>query len=209
MRGAFSSRRPKPFFIAAIALVGFLLPATAVAAPAHCEGYNYEEFSVMAPEDRIAWFTEEIAQCDDPTAQAAAHSNRAFVYYEQGDFETALADYEQAMALDPNYTYARSGRAYSYYSMGRYDEAVAAFDEAIALDPNYVDAYNGRASSECFLDAPRTPRALEDILKAVELEPQWAIDWQAYLSTEGFYTGPISGDFDEATQAAFSAWCES
>ena len=196
-------------YIAAIALLGFLLPATAISAPAHCVGYNYEEFSSMAPAERIKWFTEEIAQCDDAPTQMNAYTNRGVAYYELGEFERALEDYNQAVVLVPNDPNALFGRVYTYYSLGRNEEAIADFDQALALDPSYVGAYSGRASAACLAAPPRTQSALEDILRLIEREPQWAIDWQAYLSTEGFYTGPVGGDFDEASQEAFRAWCDS
>ena len=120
-----------------------------------------------------------------------------------------MEDYSQAIALDPDYAYAYFGRAYTYYELGRNDEAIADFDQALALDPTYTEGYSGRAAAECLQSEPRTQRALEDILTLIQREPQWAIDWQAYLSEEGYYTGPISGDFDEASQEAFSAWCNS
>ena len=195
--------------LAASVLLGLSLSATPASAVTHCEGYNYEEFSSMSQADKVQWFTDELAQCENEGTQVAAYNNRGLAYYELGEFDRALEDYSQAIALDPDYAYAYFGRAYTYYELGRNDEAIADFDQALALDPTYTEGYSGRAAAECLKSEPRTQRALEDILALIQREPQWAIDWQAYLSEEGYYTGPISGDFDEASQAAFSAWCNS
>jgi len=195
--------------LAVIALLGVLWLATPAAALTQCEGYAGEELNLLASAERIAWLTEELAQCDHGDEyRAINYYNRGRAYYELGDFELALADYEQALALDADYSDALYGRAYAYYSLGRYEAAIADFDQAIALDPSYVDGYAGRASSACLLSEPRTQPALEDILALILLDPQRAIDWQSYLLEQGYFAGPVDGNFDEASQAAFREWCD-
>ena len=110
--------------------------------------------------------------------------------------------------LDADYPDALYGRAYAYYNLGRYEEAIADFDRAIVLDPGYVDGYAGRASAACLLPEPRTQPALDDILTLIRMDPQRAMVWQSYLLEQGYFAGPVDGNFDEASQAAFRAWCD-
>jgi len=59
-------------------------------------------------------------------------------------YEEALAAYEQAIRLDPNYAKAYYNIGVALYDLKRYEEALAAFEQAIRLDPDYADAYNNK-----------------------------------------------------------------
>jgi tetratricopeptide (TPR) repeat protein len=195
--------------LATSVVLGVLWLATPASALTQCEGYAGEELSTLAPAERIAWLTEELAQCDHGNEyRAVTFYNRGRAHYELGNFETALPDFEMALGLDAEYSDAYYGRAYAYYNLGRYEEAIADFDRAIARDPGYVDGYAGRASAVCLSSEPRSQAALDDILTLVQMDPQRAMVWQSYLLEQGYFTGPVDGNFDEASQAAFIAWCD-
>jgi len=53
-----------------------------------------------------AAFSEAIALGNDPTAAAYAHTNRGNLYRDQGDKERAIAEYEAALRLKPDYAAA-------------------------------------------------------------------------------------------------------
>lgn len=65
-------------------------------------------------------------------------------YSQANRYEEALAAYEQAIRLEPNYarSYLNKGEALS--KLRRYSDALAAFDQAIRLDPNYARSYHNR-----------------------------------------------------------------
>jgi tetratricopeptide (TPR) repeat protein len=71
--------------------------------------------------------------------------DRGITYYNEEDYGQAIADFTQAIRLDPNYTSAYSRRGLAYYKNGNYDNAIASFTQAIKLDPNNADLYVGRA----------------------------------------------------------------
>ena len=56
-------------------------------------------------------------------------------------YEEALATFEQAIRLDPNYSYAYYYKGNALNDLNRYEEAVQAFEQAIHLDPNYFYAH--------------------------------------------------------------------
>ena len=58
--------------------------------------------------------------------------------------DRAIADYTEAIRLDPKYANAYSNRGVAYSDKGDKDRAIADFTEAIRLDPKYADAYNNR-----------------------------------------------------------------
>ena len=197
-------------YIATIALLGFLLPAAAASAPAHCQGYSPEELEAMEPAPQIQWLTEELAQCDyNEEGRAIHYLNRGRSYHELGEFDFAIEDFDRAIALVPDNSVAYNNRGTTYHELGEFSLAIADFDRAIALDPDNVSAYNNRASAACLLRVPRTPLALEDVLMSIQLMPQRASQIQEFLRSKGFYHGPVDGNFDEASQAAFRAYCDS
>ncbi len=63
---------------------------------------------------------------------------------DQGKYEEAIAQYDQAIALEPKAAAAWCGKGLALYELGRYDEALDAFDQAITINPNYAKAQYGR-----------------------------------------------------------------
>ncbi len=79
--------------------------------------------------------------------RAAAFTNRGLAYRNKEDYDRALADYTQAIRLDPTSARAYTNRASAYARKRSWDLALADFNEAIKLDPKSSSAYIGRALS--------------------------------------------------------------
>jgi tetratricopeptide (TPR) repeat protein len=69
---------------------------------------------------------------------ARAYNNRGVAYKAKGDLNRAIADYNQAIALDPKYAVAYYNRGVMYNDKGDLDRAIADYNRAIALDPKYI-----------------------------------------------------------------------
>ena len=79
----------------------------------------------------------------DPEALAITFNNRGVAYSELGDFDRAISDYGQALALTPgdataiqNLRIAHIRRAAAAARLGERDAALADYDRAIELDPD-------------------------------------------------------------------------
>src|SRR5262245_45774255 len=68
----------------------------------------------------------------DRSNRAKVYRNRGHGYSLKGDDEKALADYSQAIALDPNSGHVRRGQI--YIRKGDADRALTDFNTAIKLD---------------------------------------------------------------------------
>ena len=68
-------------------------------------------------------------------ARASYDFQRAFVNFLREDFEAALPDLTQALALNPRHVGALAGQVVTFYALGRHAEALEALDKAVALNP--------------------------------------------------------------------------
>jgi len=99
---------------------------------------------------------------------ATAYNDRGDAYARKFDYESAIADYDRAIKLKPNFARAFNGRGLAYANLQDFELAIKDYDQAIRLDPNYARAFYGRGLAKfglCDLDG-----ADEDIAKAKALD---------------------------------------
>jgi tetratricopeptide (TPR) repeat protein len=69
------------------------------------------------------------------------YNYRGLAYNRKGENDRAIADYTEALRLDPKYAMAYDNRALAYRSKGDTDRAIANYDKAIQLKPDLAEAY--------------------------------------------------------------------
>jgi tetratricopeptide (TPR) repeat protein len=107
--------------------------------------------------------------------RADAFLDRAIAYDDAGDPARAIADYSDAIRLQPNYPEAYYDRALSEETIGDAQRALADLDQAIRLRPEYASAYKERGMLH--LDARSYDDAIRDFTRAHQLKPddEWSI----------------------------------
>jgi tetratricopeptide (TPR) repeat protein len=98
--------------------------------------------------------------------------NRGFVYLSKGDYDRALADFNQSIQLQPDSTFAYLNRAAVYFIKQDYDRALADLNQVIQLQPDFDLAYVKRGSVYFFQSD--YDRALADLDHAIQLQPNSA-----------------------------------
>jgi len=86
-----------------------------------------------------------------------------------GQYEEAMAAYQQAIALDPNYALPHNGLGLAYHAQGQYEEAMAAYQQAIALDLN--DAYTHHGLGNVYVNQGQYEQAIAAYHQAIALDP--------------------------------------
>lgn len=79
-------------------------------------------------------------------------------------FEKALACYNQALNLRPDYSEAWNNKRSALFNLGRYEQALKAFDQALSLRPDFPDACSNKAVALMNLD--RTNEAIQWLCRA-------------------------------------------
>src|SRR5579872_878554 len=103
---------------------------------------------------------------------AVPYNSRGFAYREKGDVDHAIADFSQAIQLNPKYTFAWFNRGKTYADKKDLDHAVADYSEAIKLDPNNIDAYYLRGKA--YLAKKDYDSAIADYNHLIEGNPKIA-----------------------------------
>jgi tetratricopeptide (TPR) repeat protein len=77
---------------------------------------------------------------------AGMYHYRGSAFAEQGKQLEAVADYDAAVRLLPDYPDIYVDRGNSYHALGRDENALKDYSEAIRLRSNYAEAYANRAA---------------------------------------------------------------
>ncbi len=95
---------------------------------------------------------------------------RGDIYRKQKDFSKAMADYDQAVKIDPKFADVYDSRGYLYALQGLYDAALADCNNAVKLNPKSSTAFAHRGY--VYAKKYRIAEAAIDFRTAVELDPR-------------------------------------
>ena len=106
---------------------------------------------------------------DPPQAgDAVAFVKQGFRLAGQQRLDEAVAGFDQAIALEPDFAEAWIGRGIALFYLGRLEEAVASYDRVLALRPD-AEAFNSRGLALYTLD--RLDEAVASYDRALALAP--------------------------------------
>ena len=102
---------------------------------------------------------------------------RGQIWKHKKEYDIAIADYNEAIRLDPQSALAFNNRGYAWHNKKEYDKAIADYNEAIRLDPQSALAFNNRGYA--WHNKKEYDKAIADYNEAIRLDPQSA---EAYNS---------------------------
>jgi tetratricopeptide (TPR) repeat protein/uncharacterized membrane protein len=92
---------------------------------------------------------------------------------DQKEQSAELADYDEALRINPNNVVGLNNRGAVYNSKGEYDKAIQDLDLAIKLKPDYARAFRNRG--DAYLGKGDRERAIADYKQALSLNPSDAL----------------------------------
>lgn len=81
---------------------------------------------------------------NDTRSLAIIYYERANEQFAQGNYGSAIADYNEVTRLDPNNARAYNNRGLAHAALGQNDEALADYNAAVVRDATYLRAYKNR-----------------------------------------------------------------
>jgi tetratricopeptide (TPR) repeat protein len=119
-------------------------------------------------ESRIAACTRVIEdQSTAPTARTIAYRDRGVAFANKGLRELAIADFDEALKINPRDVAALGGRGLANFARGQYDAAIADFTEQLRLLPRNDGALNERGRAH--LNKGELALALADFEQAIAI----------------------------------------
>lgn len=162
-----------------------------------------DAFAAGRKEEALQAYTRAIVSGElDAEALALAYNNRGVVYNELGDFDRAIADYREALALVPgdptalrNLRVAYTRRGVAQANFGEFERALDDLGRAIELEPSHHLAWLRRA--EVRMEMGDLEGAARDLAEA---ETRRAGDAEIAAARER-----LAARVEEARQAAAAA----
>ncbi len=136
----------------------------------------------------------------DVKTRAEKYVESGVEHYSKGNYDRAIAEYDEAIRLYPKHATAYNNRALAYFSIGDYDRAIADCNEAIRLDPKLANAYYNRGAA--YYGKGDDDRAIPEYDEAIRLNPKYACAYSsrgAVFYNKGDYNRAIA-DCDEAVR---------
>jgi len=149
------------------------------------EGFEYSRLTLY--ERAIMEFTKGIdlmvvltKESHQPPRQLLeAYLQRGAIYFTQGKYETAIADWKAALELQSGEPRAHSDLGFAYYELNHLDEAIAQWRTAVTANPSFDDSWAGLGIA--LYAKGQTDEAITAYQKALTIETKYAsIEWLRY-----------------------------
>ena len=118
----------------------------------------------------LAALDRAIPLAGNMAAKALALASRGDIYLGLQHNVAALADFDQAVAADPNLIPAWNNRGLALSALKRPEEALACFERVLLLSPRSVEAHNNRG--DALRELRRYDEALASFAQALVIAPQ-------------------------------------
>jgi tetratricopeptide (TPR) repeat protein len=101
------------------------------------------------------------------------HQNFGSALLSKGKVDEAIAQYQKALQISPDYALANNNLGSALLQKGRVNDAVALFQKALQIDPDYADAHVSLGN--VLIHEGKVDEATAQFQKALQIEPNLAV----------------------------------
>jgi tetratricopeptide (TPR) repeat protein len=123
------------------------------------------------------------ARRENNVGMGSAWHNRGVAYEKKGQWAQAIAQYDQAIRLNPPNPLSLLARGYAYMNTGELDRAIKDYDASLAARPNNAFALMRRGLVHS--RKRDYPRSIQDYDAALRLDPGLIAAWTNRAATHG------------------------
>jgi tetratricopeptide (TPR) repeat protein len=159
---------------------------------------DIQNICALLPEDEKAKQLHDDVSALKQKYSSASHVRCGLAFYDEDEYDKAIAEYTEALNLYPNNAAAYCNRGESYRMKKQYDEAIQDLEKAISLDQNYQWAkdnlkgiYYDRGLA--YKKQGDYDKAIAEYTGALKLDPNYA---KAYNNRGNAYDK--KGEYDKA-----------
>jgi tetratricopeptide (TPR) repeat protein len=134
-----------------------------------------------------------------PRSDAVAHNNLGVAYYQKGEWDKAIAEYQKAVSLRPRYADAHNNLGAAYAGKGMLDEAIAAHKQALAIRPDLLRAHLNLGVS--YNKKGELDKAIEEYKAVLALDEEYA-PAHTYLAIAYYKQGNYQMAIEHCDRAA-------
>ena len=99
-----------------------------------------------------------------------AHNNLGLAYYNKGEYQKAIKNYQQALSLFPSYSLGYFNLALAYEAIERWEAAINAYETVISYYPEYPPAHLN--VGKLYLKLGINEKAAKELGVAMEVDPK-------------------------------------
>ena len=143
------------------------------------ERWQREDYLSLTPEERkrelvrIQTLIDEDEQTEEQKAELFFEQALLYRYAEQ--YAKAIASYDKALEIKPDYHDAWYNRGIALGNLGRWEEAIASYDKALEIKPDDHEAWYNRGIA--LRNLGRLEEAIASYDKALEIKPDKHEAW--------------------------------
>ncbi|MCP3872396.1 MAG: tetratricopeptide repeat protein [Desulfobacteraceae bacterium] len=143
--------------------------------------YQTKNFFLLCAEAMIKQrekkYSSAIKICNKAISQDKTHpypqNIMGRIYFEEGKFDKALANFKKAVELNPNFLPGYTNQGATYYLLEKYTKSIEAFNHAIGLNPSAYGPHYGLAIT--YKTEGKNELAIREFKKCLELIPENAV----------------------------------
>lgn len=143
--------------------------------PGYMQAYYFRAFTHQKAgrfRSAVNDFSTALTMTTDEGETATIYYNRGRAYRELRQFDEALADYDQAIDRNPDFTRAYFSRGLLHHERKNVDNAIADYTKTVSLDDRHARAFFNRGL--LYRKTGADFRAMKDFEAATDIEPTYA-----------------------------------